>query len=217
MRAVSLSHPDVRKLLSEEFVCTWSNIAADPAAGASHPHACADQARDMARGLGEHNTQTLILTPDGRLLTALAGYIGPADLLEELKMATSLWKKIANAPEASARRSLEQAHSAFAGEVLRRKGRDGLVGQEEQFFGQLKEVGNKRVAADHRFSAAHPLMPAENFTTALLVGNAKSAFVSQVAGNGTPAIANSASGAPGILSLLDQPSGKSGGAKKAKR
>src|SRR5262249_8440043 len=154
--------------------------------------------------------------PDGRLLSALAGYIGPADLLEELKMAVSLWEKFAKAPEASGKHSLEQAHLAFASEVLRRKPRDGQVGQEEQFFGQLKEVGNKRAAADHKFSAAHPLMAADKFTTAMLVGNAKSAFVSQVAGNGAPAVANSGSGSPGVGSP-DSVSGKSGGAKKTKR
>jgi hypothetical protein len=184
MRAVSLSNADVRKLLAEKFVCTWTNIAADPAAGASHPHACTDPARDMARGLGEHNTQTLILTPDGRLLTALAGYVGPDDLLEELKMAASLWEKVRSEPAARGKQLLERDHAAFARELSERKPRGGLVGREEAFFGQLKEVGSKRGAADHLYSAKNALLPAEKFTTAGMVGNAKSSFVSQTRGSG---------------------------------
>jgi len=131
-------------------------------------------------------------------------------------MATALWEKIAKDSEASAKRSLERVHSAFANEVLRRKVRDGLVGQEEQFFGQVKEVGNKRAAADHKFSAQHPLMPADQFTTAMLAGNAKSAFVSQVSGNGMPATATSSSGSSGMTSIQDLLSGKSGVTKKTK-
>src|SRR5215467_11706052 len=98
MRAVSLSDARVKELLADKFVCAWINIADDPAVGASHPHACTDQARELARGLGEHNTQTLILTPDGRLLSALAGFVGPADLAEELGFAFALWDTVRQAP-----------------------------------------------------------------------------------------------------------------------
>jgi hypothetical protein len=49
----------------------------------------------------------------------------------------------------------------------------------------VKAVGPLRAAADHRFMAQHPLLPVGSFTTALMVGNARSAFVSQV--NGDPA------------------------------
>jgi hypothetical protein len=182
---VSLSNAAVKRLLEDSFVCTWVNIAADPAAGSSHPHPCTDRARDMARGLGEHNMQTLILTPDGRLLSALAGYIGPADLHEELKFALSLWEKVRKTPALGRPKVVETAHAAFARQLAQRKGRTGLVGWEERFFGQLKAVGNKRAVADHQFSAKHPLLGADRFTTALMVGNAKSAFVSQT--SGTPA------------------------------
>ena len=48
MRAVSLSDASVKELLAERFVCTWADITADPNAGTSHPHACTDQASDMA-------------------------------------------------------------------------------------------------------------------------------------------------------------------------
>jgi len=184
MRAVSLSNVDVRTLLADQFVCTWTNIAADPAAGTSHPHACSDPARDMARGLGEHNTQTLILTPDGRLLSALAGYVGPADLLEELKFARSLAEKVKKEPSDRARSVVEKAHSTFTRDLAGRSPRGGEVGREEEFFGQLKDVGLKRAVADHQFSAKSAFLPVEKFSTERMVGNARSSFVAQTSGPG---------------------------------
>src|SRR5262245_12439465 len=185
MRAVSLSNIDVRTLLADRFVCTWTNIASDPAAGTSHPHSCTDPARDMARGLGEHNTQTLILTADGRLLSAVAGYVGPADLLEELKFALSLVEKTRKEPSDRGRSIVEQAHSTFARELAGRAPRRDEVGREEEFFGQVKDVGLKRAIADHQFSAKNALLPVEKFTTERMVGNARSSFVAQTSGPGS--------------------------------
>lgn len=184
MRAVSLSQAEVKKLLNDKFVCTWVNIASDPAAGKSHPHACTDAARDLARGLGDHNVQTLILTADGRLLRALAGYFSPANLAEELKLARSHWDKPRKMPEPKSKQFREQAHTTYAQVLATRKHRQGLAGMEAEFLGQFKAVGNQRGALDHQFSAKNALMPAERFTTAMRVGNANSAFVSQV--NGSP-------------------------------
>jgi hypothetical protein len=186
MRAVSLSNAAVQELLHDRFVCTWTDITADPNAGASHPHACTDQASDLARGLGEHNTQTLILTPDGRLLTALAGYIGPEDLLEELKFADSLWAAVHQADASGGKQLVAQAHRTFAQDLAQRKPKDGTAGAQEQFFGQVRTVGAKRAAADHEFSATNALMPAGEFTTALMVGTEKSAFVSRTSTSTIP-------------------------------
>jgi hypothetical protein len=183
---VSLSDRGVKKLLNDQFICTWVNIADDPAAGSSHPHPCTDAANELARGLGEHNLQLLILTPDGRLLSAMAGYIGPAALLEELQFGRSQWETLQKTPEAERRRSLEKAHKEFARTLAERKGGDGLVGQQEEFFGKLKMVGNQRGVADHEFSARKALLPVEKFTTALMVGNAKSAFMAQASGSENP-------------------------------
>ena len=157
MRAVSLSNAGVRKILKDKFVCTWVNIASDPAAGSSHPHPCTDQARDMARGLGEHNTQTLILTADGRLVSALAGAnIGPQDLLDELKFGESLWKQVQKVAGSQAQGSDgPAAHLKFAEGLARRSPRAGLVGREEEFFGALKPIGKRRGVADHQFSASN--------------------------------------------------------------
>jgi hypothetical protein len=200
MRAVSLSDPGVKGTLAEQFVCTWTDISADPACGSSHPHDCTDQARELARGLGEHNTQTLILTPDGRLLGALAGYVGPADLLEELRFATSLWAEVQKAPSESRRKEVVQAaHAAFARDLGQRKARGGQVGWEEEFFGRLKDVGHKRGVADHEFSSSHALMPADELTTAMMVGDEKSAFVAQTNSNN-----GSAAPLPAIPGLFDQ-------------
>ncbi len=179
MRAVSLSHPAVKQLLRDEFVCVWVDITSDPAAGASDAHPCTDQARDIARGLGEHNTQTLILTPDGRLLSALAGYVGPIDLAEELHFGLAVWGVLRQAPAADHAGLLQKAHEGRAQEFAGRPGATGSVGNEEQFFSKFWTVGNARATADHRFSAAHPLLPADQFTTGLMVGNHKSWFVSR--------------------------------------
>jgi hypothetical protein len=187
MRAVSLSDAVVKELLTEKFVCAWVNVANDPAVGASHPHACTDQARDMARGLGEHNTQTLILTPNGRLLSALAGYIGPGDLAEELHFALALWQAVAQAPADEQAAALQQAHADRAKDFAARSERGGSVGAEEQFFGQTWTVGNQRGVADHQFSAAHALLPADQFTTGMMVGNAQTWFVSETNTSTSPA------------------------------
>jgi hypothetical protein len=187
MRAVSLSDAQVRELLGEKFVCAWVNIAGDPAAGSSHAHPCTDQARDMARGLGEHNTQTLILTPDGRLLSALAGYVGPLDLAEELRFGLALWEAVRQAPADAQAGLLQRAHLGRANDFAERDGRTGSIGAEEQFFGKMWTVGNKRGVADHQFSAAHPLLPADRFTTGLMVGNAQSWFVSETSTSTYPA------------------------------
>jgi hypothetical protein len=177
MRAVSLSDAHVNELLTDQFVCAWVNIADDPAAGSSHPHSCTDQARELARGLGEHNTQTLILTPDGRLLSALAGYIGPSDLAEELHFGLALWEVVRQAPPDEQAQAVKQAHTDRAKVFAQRKEGSGPVGAEEQFFGGMWTVGNKRGVADHQFSAAHPLLAADRFSTGLMVGNAQSWFV----------------------------------------
>ncbi len=181
---MSLSHEPVRQLINAKFVSVWVNIKDDPAAGSSVRHPTTDQARDMARGLGEHNTQLLMLTPDGAIVNALAGYIGPADLLEELKFALAQLETLAKTPERDRRRVLARTHLKFADRLAKRP----PATPEERFFGQVKTIGPSRGVADHRFVARCPLLPVKSFSTALMVGNAKSAFVSQV--NGDPAQLN---------------------------
>ncbi len=180
---MSLSQDSVKQLVNDRFVAAWVNIKDDPAAGSSVRHPAGDKAADMARGLGEHNTQLLVLTPDGKIVNALAGYVGPADLLEELKFSLTQLETLRKTPEAQRSRVLAQAHKKFADEVAKRSP-SGM----EKVIGQLKTVGPQRAAADHRFVAEHPLLPVQSFTTALMVGNAKSAFVAEV--NGDPALLN---------------------------
>ncbi len=175
---MSLSHDSVKSLLNDRFISAWVNIEDDPAAGTSVRHPAEDQARHMARGLGEHNVQVLVLTPEGKIVNALAGYVGPADLLEELKFSLALLEALQKASRENHPRVLARAHREFADEVAKR-----TPTAEERFFGTVKAVGPLRAAADHRFMAEHPLLPVGSFTTALMVGNARSAFVSQVSGD----------------------------------
>jgi hypothetical protein len=180
---VSLSQDSVRQLIKERFVAAWINIKDDPAAGSSVRHPTTAQAADMARGLGEHNTQLLVLTPDGKIVDALAGHIGPKDLLEELKFGLTQLDALRKTSAANRSNVLARAHQQFADELAKR-----TPTPVEQFIGQVKAVGPLRGVADHRFVARHPLLPVQSFTTALMVGNAKSAFVAEV--NGDPAMLN---------------------------
>jgi hypothetical protein len=183
---VSLSNDEVQRVLNDQFICTWVNIKDDPAAGASFAHPPNDQAVELARGLGEHNNQILMLTPNGKIVNALAGFIGPADLLEELQFSVNLLGKLDKASDSKKEAEVTKAHKAVVERFETKKpSNQGFFGMMEQFgnFGMM-QIGATRAASDHRWTASHPLMPVRSFTTGGMVGNGKSVFVSSV--NGTP-------------------------------
>jgi hypothetical protein len=202
---VSLSNDEVRQTLNDKFVCVWMNIKDDPASGSSFAHPPTDQAADLLRGVGEHNNQILMLTPDGKIINALAGYIGAEDLLEELRFGISTLSELPKGTEAARKKALAKAHTAFA-EQLDKRQSDRAFQLQEEVFSKVMLVGAKRGAEDHRFVAKYPLLPVKSFTTALMVGNAKTSFVSTV--NGTPAAARSESS-------QQQPPAKAAGKGKA--
>jgi hypothetical protein len=180
---VSLSNEEVRQLLNDKFVCLWMNIKDDPAAGSSLAHPPTDQAKDMLRGLGEHNNQILMTTPDGKIINALAGYIGPEDLVEEIQFAVTNLAGLSKGSEAAKKTALAKTHRKFADELDKRQAPEHLRSMAE-VFGKVKRVGPQRGADDHRFTAQYALLPVKSFTTALMVGNGSSSFSSAV--NGTP-------------------------------
>ena len=182
---MSLSNDEVQRVLNDQFICTWVNIKDDPAAGASFAHPPNDQAVELARGLGEHNNQILMLTPNGKIVNALAGFIGPADLLEELQFSVNLLGKLDKVSDSKKEAEVTKAHKGVAeGFESKKPTNNGFFGMMEQFGNCGMQVGAKRAAIDHRWTANHPLMPVKSFTTGGMVGNGKSVFVSSV--NGVP-------------------------------
>ena len=105
------------------------------------------------------------------LLSALAGYLSPDELREELTMAQKLWRELRTAEkkeqlDAPARRAfVADAHDRFARELGKREWRGFFADSERN-----------RALSDHRFSARNALLPAEDFRTAAMVGNARTFF-----------------------------------------
>jgi len=174
------------------------NIKDDPAAGSSLAHPPTDQAKDMLRGLGEHNNQILMTTPDGKIINALAGYIGPGDLVEEIQFAVVRLGALGKGSEASKKTMLAKAHWQFAEELDKRQAPEHLRSAAE-FFGKVKRVGPKRGVDDHQFVAQYPLLSVKSFTAALMVGNGSSSFASAVNGTPTEAIGGNGSQAKIII------------------
>jgi hypothetical protein len=170
---VSLSDPQVKRLLNTRFVCAWENTEGQPAAGASFAHSPRDPAPSCVRGNGEHNVQLLFLTPQGEIFHVLAGYVSPKDLQEELKFALSTFDALAKAPTDSREGVVTRAH-------------DDMVKQLEKrsFSGPLGDWERRRAVADHRFAGQHPLLAVDSFGPEMLVGNGQSFFGSS--SGGTP-------------------------------
>lgn len=190
---MTLSNDEVRQVLNDQFICAWFNIKDDPAAGMSFSHPPGDQAMDLLRGLGEHNNQILMVTPNGKILNALAGYIGPSDLLEELHFGVNLLAKVNKASEGNRESEVTKAHKTFAEQFeVKKPANNGFFGMPD-FGAGFMQTGSKRAASDHRWTAAHPLMPAKNFTTGGMVGNGKSFF----AASGSGSMANFGGGGGG--------------------
>ena len=197
---MSLSSKDVQRILNAKFICVWINIKDEGSAGASFAHRPGDPAPRLLRGNGEHNNQVLLLTPQDELLSALAGYIGPDALAEELHFGLKTLSSLSKTPEAGQKDLLAEAHRKFARELDKRKPRGSLADVEtsmQQALAKLREsmpqanglalelpIGDKRGVQDHRFMMEHPLMSVDSFRTEMLVGNAETFFGSSV--NGTP-------------------------------
>jgi hypothetical protein len=137
---------------------------------------------EIPRGLGEHNMQILMLTPDGRIMNALGGYVGPRDLVAELEFALGLLKDLKRVPRGSAKEFVSKAHADRADSFESRNG-EGLFAALEDLAAGFVAIGRSRAVEDHRFVAKNPLLPVQSFRTAMLVGDAKSAFVWHTSGD----------------------------------
>jgi hypothetical protein len=181
---VSFSSDSVRKILNREFVCTTVNISGDENAGISLKHRPSDPPGPCLRGNGEHNVQILMLTPKGRILNVLAGYVDPAELAEELRFASKLWKDVAGMNPDDAEAAVERAHSKWLNQhaAKRKQHVPNFMGQDfagmrlpADFRDQFTAMFD-RGKTDHEFARSHPLLPIDDYRSEMLVGNAKTFF-----------------------------------------
>jgi len=103
MRTVSFSSPQVQKLLTDDFVCHIINSEGDPSAGMSQAHAPTDPAGFCSPGIGSQNVQTLFLTPEGKIFHTASGFRGPADLADEIQVASDVFEQLQTEPAVAAR------------------------------------------------------------------------------------------------------------------
>ncbi|GIW81704.1 MAG: hypothetical protein KatS3mg105_3511 [Gemmatales bacterium] len=168
MRAVSLSDNHVQKILAKEFICATVNLKGNPQAGLSFDHGPNEPARPVPVGLGEHNNQMLVLTPQGEIINARAGYIGPKELLAELDFSLDLLRQLKKAKNRTD--AVRKAHQEFL-----RKSIPGAAPRVQVRVAGAKNVivkGAGRTTLDHQFVMANPLMPFKDFSIEKMIGKA---------------------------------------------
>lgn len=189
---MSLSNAKVKKLLNDEFVCAYVNTEGDPNSGESFSHRPRDPVGPCLRGNGEHNVQMITMSPAGEIFHVLSGYVGPEELLAELKFAQATWHELAKVDDAAARKKLvATAHEKFARELedrhfdedespLASGFREMQKGLQPAFGGEMENLTagftGRRAALDHAFVVKHPLLKYQEYRSEDLVGNAKSFF-----------------------------------------
>ncbi len=92
MRGVSLPREPVFSLLKSDFVVGWKNIIKEKYVGESHGYSCDGIAVGTTNGAGPHNVQIFVISQDGVVLHALAGFWHPEDLARELRFALDIRK-----------------------------------------------------------------------------------------------------------------------------
>ena len=110
MRTVSFSNPEIRSLLNNYFVSTFTNTEGDPTSGMSIRHRPSDPAGSCIRGNGKQNLQTIFMTPDGEIFHVATGFVPPDELVDEIKFALQLFRKISNSQTENAEAIVSIAH-----------------------------------------------------------------------------------------------------------
>jgi hypothetical protein len=173
---VTFADPAVKKLLQKEFVCAWVNLEGEAIAGSSFAHEPGTPAGQCVRGNGEHNIQLLTMTPEGKVFHVLAGYVAPRELVEELRLALSIFGSLDDEVRTSPEDRVVAAHKDFLAEHDKRAS-DAPEGLET-----LLDMQHSRVRQDHRFCMRRPLMDVADFRPEMLVGNATTFFGSSTGG-----------------------------------
>lgn len=110
MRTVSFSDPKVRRLLSNNFVNTFTNTYGDSTSGLSIAHRPSDPPGPCIRGNGKQNVQTIFMTPDGEIFHVATGFLAPEDLAEEARYANSLFQEIVQQEPETVRDRVSTSH-----------------------------------------------------------------------------------------------------------
>lgn len=168
---MTLSDARVRRQLGKQFVCARLDTDGDAAAGESYAHGPRDAAPSCIRGNGEHNLQLLMLDGEGRMVNAVAGFIEPDDLLEELRFALDTMEALEKMPESQRSEAL----------VERQKERAASL-REREFEGFMGDWERRRAVADHRFVERNPYLTHDAFRIEAMVGSAKTFFGSSSGG-----------------------------------
>lgn len=202
---MTLADPTVQRLLQRDFVATWGNVEGEPSAGASFAHRPADAPGTCVRGNGEHNIQVLVLTAGGELLGVTAGFLSAGDLRAELEGMRELDEALARATrverltEDERRQFVRDAHERMLEELA-----------ERSFDGPLLDWARRRALADRRFAARNALLPARQFRTVDLVGNARTFFGSSSGGRPRDGIGEGPEG-PGVPEVPETGAGRKRG------
>jgi len=170
---VSFSDPDVAKLLKKRYVCAWLNTNGETNAGSSFAHTPNSPAGHCIRGNGEHNVQLLVLTPRGRILHALSGYVPPATLIDELRFAADLFASLS---QPGRRPDTERVAAALQERID--------AAEQRRFTGPLASWAKRRTLSDYRFVAKRPLLEIEKFRSEDFVGRSKTFFGSSTGTRG---------------------------------
>ncbi len=162
MRTVSFSNREVRSLLNDYFVNTFTNTEGDPTAGMSIRHRPSDPAGQCIRGNGKQNLQTIFMTPDGEIFHVATGFVPPNELVDEIKFALQLFREISKAKTDNAEAIVSNAHRdrlkdlGFSDdEINARPGLESFmqfVPNANSNFSEQKN--NNSLTRDNRFSAS---------------------------------------------------------------
>ncbi|MCB9833720.1 MAG: hypothetical protein H6807_14750 [Planctomycetes bacterium] len=169
MRTVTFSKKDIQRRLDRDYRLAWLDLSGQKSAGASFAHAPDDPAGTCVRGAGDHNVQILFTTPDGELLDAVAGYLGPDELAAELDFVDALLEKTADIQSPKARRKMvEFAHRKAAAGARQAK--------DDDIFADLRR---HRLVKDHEYCIRRALSDAGDFEPTEMVGQSSTFFGSR--------------------------------------
>lgn len=94
MRTVSFSANNVRAILANEFISTYSNTTGSNSAGGSFAHAPNEEPGYCQRGIGKQNVQVIFTTPEGNIFHVATGYLPPEELFAEISFALRAFKEL---------------------------------------------------------------------------------------------------------------------------
>lgn len=102
-------------MLQQSWVVGWKNIVHEAFVGDSSGYGCHNLAVGTTNGAGGRNVQLLMLSADGVVVHALAGFWHPDDLARELKLALKLneiWRDRALSPSEKQRQFVWRQRAA---------------------------------------------------------------------------------------------------------